>query len=127
MHCDSRGEYDFGTTCFLKLLERIDKNRLFPQSGNMKTTVDLPEQLIREVTTLAVSEQRQLDEIVAELVRAGIDSRKGLVSQGMQKPTAQEWLDEWVKLGEETLHDAPPSPTATEILDADRNRLERGE
>jgi hypothetical protein len=36
-----------------------------------------------------------------------------------------KWLDEWVKLGEAATRGLPAAPTATEILAADRGRLER--
>lgn len=102
----------------------------------MKTTIELPDQLVQEVKNLAEREQRKLDELVAELVRAGINNRsqtsdlaqgKDELSPAQQRAAAEQWLIEWIKLGEETLRDAPPSPTATEILAADRNRLERSE
>jgi hypothetical protein len=93
----------------------------------MKTTIDLPDQLMTEVKMLAAREQRKLGELVAELVRAGIDSRTRPMDQAEQQARAKEWLQEWLKLGEETLRDAPSSPTATEILEADRNRLEQSE
>lgn len=36
----------------------------------------------------------------------------------------EEWLAEWLRLGEEALRDTPPTSTSTEILAADRGRLE---
>ena len=36
----------------------------------------------------------------------------------------EQWMREWIQLGEETLHNSPPGPTATELLEDDRNRLE---
>jgi hypothetical protein len=102
----------------------------------MKTTIELPDQLMEEVKNLAQREQRKLDDLVAELVRAGINNRSqasdpaqdnGELSSAQQRAAAEQWLIDWIKLGEETLRDAPPSPTATEILAADRNRLERPE
>ncbi len=39
-------------------------------------------------------------------------------------PTPEEWLEDWLSLGEELMRDAPAGPTATEIIAADRNRLE---
>lgn len=35
------------------------------------------------------------------------------------------WLDEWVRLGTEALRDAPPGPSARELLIAGRARLEQ--
>jgi hypothetical protein len=93
----------------------------------MKTTIDPPEQLMTEVKTLAARERRQLSELIAELVRAGIDSRAHPPDQAEQRARAIKWLEEWIKLGDEALRDAPPGPTGTEILEADRNRLERSQ
>jgi hypothetical protein len=90
----------------------------------MKTTIELPDQLMTEVQTIAAREQRKLNDLVAELVRAGIDSRNHPIDKAQQQLSASEWLVAWLKLGEEALRDAPPGPTATEILEADRNRLE---
>jgi hypothetical protein len=93
----------------------------------MKTTIDLPDQLMTEVKILAARERRKLGELMAELVRVGIESRTRPVDQAQQQASAEQWLADWIKLGEETLRDAPPGPTATEILAADRNRLEQSE
>ncbi len=41
----------------------------------MNTPIDLPEQLLNEVATLAARERRNVAEVVAELVRAGLESR----------------------------------------------------
>ena len=96
----------------------------------MKTTIDLPEQLLAEVKDLAAREQRKVDELVAELVRVGIKSRTRPVEQARPVDQAQQeagirWLEEWFKLADELMKDAPPGPTAREILEQDRNRLER--
>jgi hypothetical protein len=96
----------------------------------MKTTIDLPEQLIDEVKDLAAREQRKVDELVAELVRVGIESRTRPLAQTLPVEQAQReagirWLEEWLKLADELMKDAPPGPTAREILEEDRNRLER--
>jgi hypothetical protein len=91
----------------------------------MKTTIDLPDQLMTEVKRMAAREQRKLDELMVELVRAGIENRTRPMGQTQEHTNAEQWLVDWLKLGEERLRNAPPGPTATEILAADRNRLER--
>ncbi len=40
----------------------------------------------------------------------------------MRSPS--EWLENWVRLGDELLRDVPDKPTGREILEEDRNRLE---
>jgi hypothetical protein len=39
-------------------------------------------------------------------------------------PTPEQWLEEWLKLADEALEDAPPGPTARALLEEERNRLE---
>ncbi|MEO6064093.1 MAG: hypothetical protein ABIQ99_19360 [Thermoflexales bacterium] len=41
-------------------------------------------------------------------------------------PTAEKWLDDWIRLGTEAIRDGPAGPSALEILQNDRNRLEQG-
>lgn len=91
----------------------------------MKTTVELPDQLMTEVKVLAAREHRKLGELMAELVRTGLEYRLTRPPDETQRRAAEQWLEEWLRLGEEMLRNIPPSPTATEILAADRNRLER--
>jgi metal-responsive CopG/Arc/MetJ family transcriptional regulator len=54
---------------------QIDKKRVFQQSEIMKTTIDLPEQMMNEVESLAAREQREVGEVVADLVRIGLENR----------------------------------------------------
>jgi retron-type reverse transcriptase len=42
----------------------------------MKTTLDLPDQLMREVKIRAVHEHKKLKDIIAELIRKGIAASK---------------------------------------------------
>lgn len=92
----------------------------------MKTTVELPDQLMTEVRVIAARERRKLGELMAELVRTGLEHRltQPPANATQRRAAAEQWLAEWLKLGEEMLRNAPPGPSATEILAADRNRLE---
>jgi hypothetical protein len=96
----------------------IDRNAFLQQSQDMKTIIELPEQLLTEVKRLAAREQR-------ELVRAGIESRPHPVDSAQLQANTEQWVLDWIKSGEEMLRNAPPGPTATEILAADQNRLEQ--
>jgi hypothetical protein len=92
----------------------------------MKTTIELPDQLMTEVKVLAARERRKLGELMAELVRAGLKSRPSQpMNNDAQRRAAERWTEEWIRLGEKTLRDSPSALTATEILTQDRNRLER--
>lgn len=89
----------------------------------MKTTMDLPDELVVEIKIEAARQKKKLKELVAELVRAGLRTRRAVGPPEVQ--AMAQWLDEWVKLGEAATRGLPPKPSATEILAADRSRLER--
>jgi len=78
-----------------------------------------------EVKVLAAREQRKLGELMAELVRDGIEARTRSVGQVGQQADAEMWLVEWLKLADEVMQDAPPGPTARALLEEERSRLER--
>jgi hypothetical protein len=85
----------------------------------MKTTIELPDQLMTEVKVLAARERRKLGELMAELVRTGLEHH-------LTQPLATDhWLEEWFALADEVMNDAPPGPTARELLTEERNRLEQ--
>jgi hypothetical protein len=58
-----------------------------------------------------------------ELVRAGLSARRA-TSPPEGKAMAR-WLDEWVELGASATRGLPARPTASEILAADRGRLDK--
>ena len=91
----------------------------------MKTTIELPDQLMTEVKILAAREQRKLGELMAELVHAGIESRTRADLPGGRPADAEQWMEGWLKLADELMQDAPDGPTTRELLDQDRNRLDR--
>ena len=51
------------------MLDRKLENR---QNGAMKTTLDLPDELVREIKLRAVNEGRTLKDVIADLLRAGL-------------------------------------------------------
>jgi plasmid stability protein len=56
---------------------RIDRKPAFWEYGSgMKTTLDLPDDLIREVKIRAVHEHKKLKDTIAELIRKGIAASK---------------------------------------------------
>ena len=85
----------------------------------MKTTIDIPDDLYRRVKAKSALEGRAVREVTIELYRDWLDK----CSESKLSPA--EWLENWLRLGEESLRDAPPGPTAREIIEEDRNRLER--
>lgn len=89
----------------------------------MKTTIELPDELVTEIKIEAARRKKKLKELVPELVRAGLSMRRdGRPADG---EAMAQWLDEWVALGESATRGRPAKPTATEILAADRARLDR--
>ena len=89
----------------------------------MKTTIELPDELVTEVKIEAARQRKKLKELVPELVRAGLDARRRPGPAEAQ--AAGQWLDEWLKLGEAATRGLPAKPTASQILAKDRSRLER--
>ena len=89
----------------------------------MKTTIDLPDELVVAVKIEAARQKKKLKELVPELVRAGLGARRAAGPPEVQ--AMAQWIDEWVKLGEAATRGLPPRPSATEILAADRSRLDR--
>lgn len=89
----------------------------------MKTTVDLPDELVVEIKIEAARQKKKLQELVQELLRAGLSARR--TATAPEGEAMAKWLDEWVALGAAATRGLPSQPTATEILAADRGRLER--
>ena len=86
----------------------------------MKATIDIPDELYRQVKAKSALEGRAIREVTIELYKAWLN-QEDVATESL---SPEQWLEEWVRLGEELLHDAPPGPTAREILEKDRNRLE---
>jgi hypothetical protein len=63
------------TTCKSKSdasREAVNRKPAFWKSGRMKTTLDLPDDLMREVKIRAVHEQKKLKDAIAEFLRKGL-------------------------------------------------------
>ena len=88
----------------------------------MKATIEIPDELYRHVKAKSALQGRAIREVTIELYQHWLAEETTPVAR--QSPEA--WLEAWTRLGEETLRNAPPGPTATDILAADRNRLEPG-
>jgi hypothetical protein len=86
----------------------------------MKTTIDIPEDLYRRVKAKSALEGRAVREVTIELYRQWLESSAASASTG----TPAERLEAWFGAADAALNDAPPGPTAREILQEDRNRLE---
>ena len=84
--------------------------------------MEIPDDLYRRVKAKSALQGRAIREVTMELYQHWLVEDATPPEQ--QSP--EQWLEEWVRLGQETLGQASPGPTATEILAADRDRLERG-
>jgi hypothetical protein len=104
----------------------------------MKATIEIPDDLFRRVEAKSASQGRPVDAVATELFSRWLDEEAFAPDQAGEPSTdlsggstksrrqlAQEWLDEWLRIGEEAFKNAPPGPSAREILEEGRNRLER--
>jgi hypothetical protein len=57
-------------------LVSVDRKPAFWKYGEMKTTLDLPDDLMREVKIRAVHEHKKLKDAIAELIRKGMAAGK---------------------------------------------------
>ena len=87
----------------------------------MKATIEIPDELYRRVKAKSALHGRAIRDVTMELYQRWLADEVAAASQ----PSPEQWLEDWIRLGEETLRNAPPGPTATEILAVDRDRLER--
>lgn len=99
----------------------------FRETGLMKTTFELPDDLLSEVQLEAARRDKKLEELVPELVRAGLRvvQAPDPLPDPLKLRQSEQWLEEWTELGKAATQDRPEGPTATEILAAHRRRLER--
>jgi hypothetical protein len=77
---------------------RIDRKPAFWNSGCMKTTLDLPDDLMRAVKIRAIHEHKKLKDAIAEFIRKGMAAGKNRPAKapkpvklrGGFKPTAED-------------------------------------
>lgn len=53
--------------------------------GLMKTTLELPDDLVRAVKILAVEEDRKLKDMIADLLRSGLAQKRGVSAAAPRK------------------------------------------
>ena len=92
--------------------------QVYGYTVNMKATIDVPDDLYRRVKAKSALEGRAVRQVTIELYR------RWLREEAEVERSPREWLESWVRLGDELLHDAPAAPTGREILEEDRNRVE---
>jgi hypothetical protein len=85
----------------------------------MKATIDIPDDLYRKVKAKSALEGRPVRAVAVELFQRWLDA-----APAPSQPPDQ-WLEEWFRLADEASETAPAGPTAREILEQDRGRLDR--
>ena len=88
----------------------------------MKATIDIPDDLYRQVKSEAALRGLTIREVTTRLYRRWLSGARG--GEAGEVPTA--WLHSWLNAADEAISSAPPGRSAREELDADRNRLKRG-
>jgi hypothetical protein len=86
----------------------------------MKATIDIPDEIYRKVKAKSALEGRRIRDVTVALYQRWLS--EGAPGRAEESPEA--WLRSWLALADQALKDAPPGPSAREILAADRNRLE---
>jgi hypothetical protein len=71
----------------------------------MKTTIELPDPLMDEIKNLGARERRKVGEVVADLVRAGLDSRAHTSSRAVGDESPEQWMRQWLALADELMQD----------------------
>lgn len=85
----------------------------------MKATIDLPDDLYRQVKAKSALEGRAVREVTIELYRRWLEERE----TARPAVRAEEWLRSWLDMADRYMNDAPAGATAREVLEQDRNRL----
>jgi len=87
----------------------------------MKATIEIPDDLYRKVKAKSALQGRPVRAVTVELFQRWLEEDTPIA-----RISREEGLEAWLRLGAEVSRNAPPGPTATEILEADRSRLEPG-
>ena len=90
----------------------------------MKATIEIPDELYHRVEARSAREGRPIHDVAVELFRRWVDEdTAGRILDSRR--SREQWLNDWFQMADEAFKDAPPGPTAREILEQGRNRLER--
>jgi hypothetical protein len=86
----------------------------------MKATLDIPDGLYRQVKAKSALLGKPVREVTIELYERWLAERPSV--RAAQSPEA--WLSDWLSLSDAAIGNAPSGPSAREVLQADRARLE---
>ena len=85
----------------------------------MKATIDIPDDLYRQIKSEAALRGLTIREVTTQLYRRWLSEEEG--GEAPVAPTA--WLRSWLDAADEAIKCAPAGRSAREELAADRNRL----
>lgn len=86
----------------------------------MKATIDIPDDLYRQVKAEAALRGVTVREVTTQLYRRWLSEGES----GETRQASSEWLRSWLEAADEAMSRAPAGRSAREELEADRNRLE---
>ena len=86
----------------------------------MKATIEIPDELYRKVKAKSALLGRPIRAVTVELFERWLDDDAATATLNPAQA-----LDDWFRLADDVMQDTPPGPTARELLEQDRNRLER--
>ncbi len=88
----------------------------------MKTTLDLPPELVATLETTATRERRDISEVAREAIQLGLGQRlpNRVESMGDSRQAAEAWLREWQEMGARIRMKAVDLRPLVKILAEDR-------
>jgi hypothetical protein len=89
----------------------------------MKTTIDIPDEIYRKVKAKSALQGRRVRDVTVELYRRWIEGERA--RGGASPAAARNRLRAVFAAADRAVQEAPAGPSAREILEEDRNRLER--
>ena len=87
----------------------------------MKATIDIPDDLYRQVKAEAALRGLTVREVTTRLYRRWLKEGEG--ANALEAPSV--WLRSWLDEADEAIGRAPPGPSARQELARDRKRLGR--
>lgn len=87
----------------------------------MKATIDIPDDLYRQIKAEAALQGLTVREVTTRLYRRWLSEGGG----GEAREAPASWLRTWLAAADEAIGGAPAGRSAREELAADRNRLDR--
>ena len=86
----------------------------------MRTTVELPDDLLAELKVIAVREHRHLRDVLQEIVSLGLRSRRTQAASDADESQADTWLHDWQGLGRRIEAESSDPRSCVDILLSDR-------